>query len=69
MAKCRGCFNYSQLDDDMRRVWNDDVGPDYDPDAHFCLMYEDGIPKGVYNSSKDCRFYKPKDFYESKDPD
>lgn len=55
MAYCKGCLFYSESVDELNRD-NNDVG---NPEDHFCNMYTDAIPDGVYNGSKDCEFYEP----------
>ena len=57
MAYCKGCLFYSESVDEQGIDFND-VG---NPEEHFCSMYIDAIPDGVYNGSKECDYYEPKE--------
>lgn len=59
MESCKNCMIFNKSDDDMRRLRND-TGL-IDTDAHFCLMYERGIDKRIYNGEKDCPYFLRKD--------
>ena len=54
MASCDKCLFYSVENDELNRDFND-VG---DPDNHYCPMYRDEIPEGVFNGEKDCEFFR-----------
>jgi hypothetical protein len=57
MALCSECLFYDLVIDDINRSFND-------IDAitnHFCSMYADMIPNGVFNGPKDCTFFAPKE--------
>lgn len=54
MALCKECRLYSVTIDDLRRNYND-IGNE---DDHFCMMYEDAIPEGMYNGPKDCPYFE-----------
>ena len=56
MESCSKCALYSETIDNLNRDFND-VG---DINNHYCPMYQDAIPEGVYNGAKDCEFYEPK---------
>lgn len=57
MASCKDCAYYSQEIDALNQAFND-VGNE---DAHFCMMWQDEIPNGIYNGGKDCEFYSKKE--------
>ena len=57
MALCDKCRFYSESIDEMNRDYND-IG---DIDNHYCPMYQDAIPGGVFNGPKDCEFYTEKE--------
>ena len=54
MASCKDCVFYSSNIDELSRNFND-VG---NPEGHYCPMYQDAIPDGVYNGSKECEYYE-----------
>ena len=54
MASCKTCALYSHVIDELGRDFND-VG---DINNHYCPMYQDEIPGGVYDGQKDCEFYE-----------
>ena len=54
MALCKECAFYSEAIDNLNREFND-VG---NPENHYCPMYQDAIPKGVFNGEKDCKFFE-----------
>lgn len=54
MALCKKCLFYSQSADELERNYND-VGAQ---ENHYCVMYQDAIPDGVYDGGKDCEFYE-----------
>ena len=56
MALCKNCLFYSEGFDELNRDFND-IG---NPEEHFCSMYRDAIPDGVYNGVKDCEYYEEK---------
>ena len=56
MALCSKCMFYSSENDNLNRDFND-TGSE---EEHFCIMYTDAIPEGIYNGPKDCEFYEEK---------
>jgi hypothetical protein len=56
MALCNQCAFYSESVDNLNRDFND-IGNE---DNHYCPMYNDAIPDGVYNGVKDCEYYEEK---------
>ena len=56
MALCSKCAFYSEEIDETGRNFND-IGNE---NEHFCTMYRDTIPDGVFNGEKDCDFYEQK---------
>ena len=57
MASCKDCVFYSKVIDDLGRSFND-VGSE---GAHFCPMYHDTIPNGVFEGEKLCKFFEDKE--------
>lgn len=57
MASCKKCEFYSQQTDELNRAFND-VG---NPANHYCPMYQDAIPEGVYEGNGDCEYYSERD--------
>ena len=57
MAYCRNCLFYSELEDELNRDFNDID----EPDSHYCPMYRDKIPDGVYEGPKECDKYTPRE--------
>lgn len=57
MASCETCLFYSKTIDELNRDFND-VG---DIDNHYCPMYEDAIPDGIFEGFKDCPRYMAKE--------
>lgn len=55
MASCKECAFYSPVIDELGRNFND-VGEESE---HFCPMYQDAIPDGVFDGVKDCKFFEP----------
>lgn len=53
MESCKTCLLYSEKFDDLHRDFND-VGNETE---HFCPMYEDNIPDGVFDGKKSCDFH------------
>ena len=53
MESCKTCILYSEEFDDLHRDFND-VGNETE---HFCPMYEDNIPDGVFDGKKSCDFH------------
>ena len=61
MASCsEKCLIYNKTFDELGDSSND-LGPE---GAHFCAMYDDRIPDGIFDGPKDCPFFKPKDKYD-----
>lgn len=56
MASCENCLIYSKTFDDLGRNFNDIANEK----EHFCPMYDDAIPEGVFNGPEDCKFYEKK---------
>lgn len=54
MAFCKGCAFYTESFDNLNRDFND-VG---DEQNHYCPMYQDAIPDGVYDGEKECQYYE-----------
>lgn len=54
MASCKNCAFYSEAVDTLGRDFND-VG---NADNHYCPMYDDAIPEGVFNGEKNCEYFE-----------
>jgi hypothetical protein len=48
---------YSETIDELNREFND-IG---DENNHYCMMYQDMIPNGVYEGKKECLYYTEKE--------
>jgi hypothetical protein len=57
MGLCKRCLFYSENIDNLNRDFND-VGNE---NEHFCPMYTDAIPDGIYDGNKDCQYYTKKE--------
>ena len=57
MGSCKDCALYSEHFDNLNRDFND-IGNEND---HFCMMYQDFIPFGIYDGNKDCEYYTEKE--------
>lgn len=58
MASCsKKCAIYDRNYDEFRQLYND-IWP---KDAHFCDMYDDRIPDGVFDGPKDCPYFADKE--------
>ena len=61
MASCsEKCFIYNKDFDELGEAWND-IGPE---DSHFCAMYYDRIPDGIFDGPKKCPFFEDKARFE-----
>ena len=56
MESCKTCLLYSEHYDNLHRDYND-VGNESE---HFCSMYQDHMPDGVFDGKKPCEFYMDK---------
>lgn len=56
MESCKTCLLYSEHYDNLHRDYND-VGNESE---HFCSMYQDHMPDGVFDGKKPCEFYMEK---------
>lgn len=56
MGSCKDCLFYSAHIDNLNRDFND-VGNEKE---HFCPMYMDAIPDGIFEGEKDCPYYTEK---------
>jgi hypothetical protein len=61
MRLCSKCRFYSREYDEGRQEWDDVVKIGDDTELHHCPMYEDHIPKEIYDGDADCVFYEPKE--------
>lgn len=43
--------------DQFRQDYNDAVATDSRKEQHFCPMYDDHIPNGIYYGNDNCEFY------------
>lgn len=56
MESCKGCAFYSKEIDELGMNFND-VG---NVDNHYCPMYQDAIPSGVFEGEKECEYFEEK---------
>ena len=66
MALCDNCIFYRKEFDEFRQQYVDAVvvGSE-EPEEHFCQMYTDHIPSGIFYNNEKCEFYLNKeDFNE-----
>lgn len=56
MGSCKECAYYSKTIDDLNRSFND-VGKESN---HYCMMWNDAVPEGAYEGTKECTFYETK---------
>lgn len=57
MALCKTCLFYSATIDELNRDFND-VG---NVNNHYCPIYQDAIPDGIYEGLNDCQYYTEKE--------
>lgn len=57
MASCEKCLFYSEAVDELNRDFND-IG---NGNNHYCPMYQDAIPNGIFEGEKDCQHYTDKE--------
>ena len=56
---CDTCLNYNEGTDDFRQKFDDQIVIDGDGrEQHFCPMYDDHIPHGIYHEGEDCEWYR-----------
>lgn len=56
MGLCDNCTIYSKRADEFNRDFND-VGA---VSNHYCIMYRDAIPDGIYDGNNDCEYFEEK---------
>lgn len=61
MALCSKCVFYDERYDGFRQDYNDAVPTTDSRLQHFCPMYDDNIPNGIYYDNEDCPFYQSKE--------
>lgn len=61
MALCDSCLFFDERYDKFRQDYNDAVPIGEDLEQHFCPMYDDNIPNGIYYNNADCEFYQEKE--------
>jgi hypothetical protein len=57
MALCDNCAFFDEQYDKFRQDYNDAVPLGSSVEQHFCPMYDDHIPNGIYYDGEDCEFY------------
>ena len=58
---CDKCLNYSKEIDLFRQQYVDKIVIDgNDQEQHFCPMYDDHIPEGIYYNGENCEFFTEK---------
>lgn len=61
MALCDNCTFMDKRYDQFRQDYNDAVPTNEKLEQHFCPMYEDHIPNGIYYSGDNCQFFDAKE--------
>lgn len=56
MESCKTCEYYSESYDEMCRDMNDTGGEN----EHYCVMYDNAIPEGVFEGVAKCKYYTAK---------
>ncbi len=46
--------------DKFRQDYNDAIVEGDNVEEHFCIMYNDHIPNGIYYENEDCDYYMEK---------
>ena len=55
---CDTCMNYRKEFDEFRQQFDDIIVIDNTrPEPHFCPMYDNRIPDGIYYNGDTCEFY------------
>lgn len=55
---CDTCLNYKKEYDEFRQSYDDVIVlGDKRPEAHFCPMYDNRIPDGIYYDGDNCELY------------
>jgi len=58
---CKSCLFYYKDYDDMYREEDDELPYDGShPDNHFCISFQDGIPKDIWHNKTKCPHYVAK---------
>ena len=58
---CDKCMNYSPEIDDFRQQYVDKiVKGENGKDQHFCPIYDDHIPTGIWYDGESCPFFNEK---------
>lgn len=55
MASCKECLFYNQEYSDFVALHEDSTAEKEKPKAHFCQIYADGIPDGIWNGKESCK--------------
>ena len=59
---CKNCMFYDKDRDDLYRAYDDEMELDGSfPDNHFCIHFENGIAKDIWEHRSECPHYL-KDF-------
>lgn len=61
MALCDTCAFMDKRYDQFRQEYNDTVRTDNKIEQHFCPMYDDHIPNGIYYGDDKCKHYQEDD--------
>lgn len=61
MALCDTCAFMDERYDEFRQAYNDSAPIADKQTPHFCLMYDDSIPNGIYYEDGECKYYQPKE--------
>lgn len=60
MALCNKCRFMDERYDKFRQDYNDVIVEGDNVEEHFCIMYNDHIPNGIYYDNEDCDYYMEK---------
>lgn len=60
MALCSKCTFMNKQYDEFRQDYNDAIVVGNTTVEHFCPMYDDHIPNGIYYKGEKCEYYMEK---------
>lgn len=61
MALCDSCKWYDKENDDFRGNYDDRMKENDKRENHYCIMYDDSIPKEIWYENGDCPYYRRKE--------
>lgn len=60
MEYCKQCLMYIEHFSEFVAADQDSTPKNEKPKEHFCMMFDDGIPDGVWNGAEKCAHMIPK---------